>query len=398
MAIEFSCPFCKAIIRVPDNAGGGKGRCPKCATRISVPKTSTVKPAVVPQSNAEPFVLSAAEGPPRSEPKPRLPTNLPAAATVAPVVVEFDPAELTRPRLGELPIDRTATTGAVVTRLKKRNSGNQSWIVGGIIGLGLLALAGYFGFSVLLAEKLSGELIAETAATLDLPPALIDKNQFKLPPADVTALLETLQQNPVPLNSHSMQIQLAGTEKGLQISLAAGGQAAFYRVNLSGNAAVEKYLSQHLSQLEAQRILDIDQAATEFLVQYEKVLSKKSPPESITVFRDSLALTLLVGGLGHELVAVHGRGLYRCAYQDRSGGLYYLLPPGLTEFQLIGRKHVDGKTAVPAEFRVQVQGGIAPRKSADEKSPAKSSQSSQPPLENGEKVSSDGDEMIPGKK
>ena len=192
MAIEFSCPFCKAIIRVPDNAGGGKGRCPKCATRISVPKTSTVKPADVPQSNAEPFVLSAAEGPPWSEPKPRLPTNLPAAATVAPVVVEFDPAELTRPRLGELPVDRTATTGAVVTRLKKRNSGNQSWIVGGIIGLGLLALAGYFGFSVLLTEKLSGELIAGTAATLDLPPTLIDKNQFKLPPADVSALLETL--------------------------------------------------------------------------------------------------------------------------------------------------------------------------------------------------------------
>ncbi len=37
MAIEFHCPYCTAVIRVPDSVAGRKGRCPKCDTLLIIP-------------------------------------------------------------------------------------------------------------------------------------------------------------------------------------------------------------------------------------------------------------------------------------------------------------------------------------------------------------------------
>jgi predicted Zn finger-like uncharacterized protein len=38
MAIEFQCPYCTAMIRVGDDAAGKRGKCPKCATTLMVPR------------------------------------------------------------------------------------------------------------------------------------------------------------------------------------------------------------------------------------------------------------------------------------------------------------------------------------------------------------------------
>ena len=100
---------------------------------------------------------------------------------------------------------------------------------------------------------------------------------------------------------------------------------------------------------------------------YQKVIEKKLPAESITVFRDGLAIPSLVEGFGHQLVAAYGRGLYRCVYEDAEGGLYFLLPAGITDFQLLGRTTSNGRTVVPAEFRVTVKGEIVLPKSAENK-------------------------------
>ena len=369
MAIEFNCPFCKATIRVPENAGGGKGRCPKCAMRITVPKKSVAKPVARTTVDEEPFILPVAD--PDNEtnqnPVPILSEQPVTPADTASVI--FDPAVFAKPRIGEFPVERSPTTGSIAQRLKKQRKRNPSWMIGGVILLLLLATAGYFVYPQLLSERLTGDLIAGSAETLDLRPVLIDKSRLKLSPDELAKLLKKLEQNPVPLNSNIMQIQLAGTEKGLKISIAAGSTTHFYRVNLKGNDAVEKFLSRHISELGEQRAKAVDQAATEFLLEYEKVLAKESPPDRITEFRDSLALNSLVGGFGQELVAVHGRGLYRCIYEDRDGGLYFLLPVGVKEFDLIGRKHTDGRVLAPAEFKVKVQGEIAqPKRSDDEKS------------------------------
>jgi len=375
MAIEFKCPFCTAMIRVPDNAGGGKGRCPKCAMRISVPKKSAAKPVAKATVDEEPFALPVADSPAKEEQPPRVHvsefSSVPVPSAPADAGV-FDPDQLTKPRIGEIPVDRTAVATSVAKRFqKKKKNGASRGIIAALVAVGLIAGAGFFALPYLLTERLSGELIAGKATTLELPSSLIEKSRLRLAVNDMETLLKKLEQNPVPLNSNSMQIQVSGTEHGLTVSLAAGPQAHFYRVNLKGNVAIEKYLSRHLSQLEETRLRDVDQAATDFLITYEKVLAKLSPSDSITRFRDSLALTSLVGGFGHELVAEYGRGLYRCAYEDRDGGLYFLLPDGVKEFHVLGFKHPDGTVVIPADFHVKVEGEIAPPKKSKTKLPAK---------------------------
>lgn len=377
MAIEFPCPICNAMIRVPDNAGGGKGRCPKCAMRISVPRKSAAQPAAKTRIEEEPFVLpvadSAADGEEliASQPEVAAFSTVPVQTPVTDPAV-FDPSQFTKPRLGEIPVDRSVRAKSVAKHFKNKKRRNSNGLIAGAIVLVLLAAAGFFVRPQLLKERLSGDLIAGKAATLDLPPKLIEKSRFKLSATDIDTLLAKLETNPVPLNSNSMQIQVSGTEKGLSVSLAAGPQAYYYRVNVKGNDAIQKYLSRHMADLDDRRLRDIDQAATEFLIAYEKVLAKLSPPESITPFRDSLALTALVGGFGHELVAEYGRGLYRCAYEDRDGGLYFLLPAGVKEFHVLGVNHPDGTVVIPAEFHVKVEGEIAPPTKSEARSPAKS--------------------------
>ena len=382
MAIEFKCPYCPAIIRVPDNAGGGKGRCPKCAMRITVPKKSTVKPVPKPDDD-EPFVLDVANEEENAEVSP-VPV-ISAAAVLEAVPAVFDPGQLTKARIGELPVDRSTSATSVAKRLKKKRFG--PWAIAGTLIVTLLAAAAFFLLPELLTERVTGNLMAGHAATLDLSPILIEKSRFKRGPEEIEDLLSKLETSPVPLNSNSMQIQLSGTDKGLMVSLAAGPQAHFYRVNVKGNEAVEKYLDRHTAELEKQRSDDVDRAANEFLSAYEKVLAKQSSAESITPFRDSLALTSLVGGFGHQLVAEYGRGLYRCVYEDRDGGLYFLLPEGVEEFRVIGFKQPDGTVVIPADLHVKVEGGIAQIKKSDEKVAPKAKAKKKSKVDENEKAS-----------
>jgi len=40
MAIVFTCPYCKTVLKGADELKGKTGRCPKCAEEITVPNKS----------------------------------------------------------------------------------------------------------------------------------------------------------------------------------------------------------------------------------------------------------------------------------------------------------------------------------------------------------------------
>src|SRR5689334_15150582 len=68
MAIQFQCPSCEATIRVPDEAAGKKGTCPRCNEKLLVP--SVTRGAAASSSTA-----SAA--PPIRQPPPKPGPGLP---------------------------------------------------------------------------------------------------------------------------------------------------------------------------------------------------------------------------------------------------------------------------------------------------------------------------------
>ncbi len=102
MAIEFDCPLCGSVIRVPDNASGKKGSCPACHAKLLVPTIealqagTAVEPAgaipesLAPQKNALPKNASV-EKPQRPKPK-----RADVPAVKAPVSAKPKPARKSR--------------------------------------------------------------------------------------------------------------------------------------------------------------------------------------------------------------------------------------------------------------------------------------------------------------
>jgi hypothetical protein len=97
--IELTCPSCGKRLRVPDTAGGKRGKCPGCQTSISVPTAAATETAAAPPvaevkaSKPAPELaaskvaskstsLKAAPAVPKIVPAPTVPT--PAARAVAP--------------------------------------------------------------------------------------------------------------------------------------------------------------------------------------------------------------------------------------------------------------------------------------------------------------------------
>lgn len=364
MTIEFNCPYCKALIRVPDNAGGGKGKCPKCATRLTVPKVSASKPAapllIAPQPMPEPVQPD----PPRVDP-PREIENFfdpeydpRKAASLEPADINEAPQSLPGEFPDEFADESPSPSSRTAIRPKVslvKKLGRGLWLIPVVFALVLCGGFGWYVWQQYQSEQLGGELIAETADELELPPALVEKWSIKQPPDDVQAVLIDLEKSPVPLKSGLMLIELRGSSRGVLVHLATGPSARFYRVEVGGNKLLAKYLTKHAADLEQRRMKEIEQAATAFAIQYRKVIAKKAEQSSLTDFRNTLGIPALVRGLGHQVVATHGRTIYPCVYEDREGALYFLLPPDAKSFEISGRE-IDGTVVFPARYKVEVAG------------------------------------------
>lgn len=384
MAIEFNCPYCKALIRVPDSAGGGKGKCPKCATRMTVPKVSApkrgapppVEQAVLfaaPPAKESPLARTAAPpvvddvsdpftgvGPEvLEEPDPAAPFEFPAASEPQPDEPSDDAARS--------PVRSKASLGRKVARKVSRGL----WLIPVVIALVLCGGFGWYAWQQYQSEQLGGELIAETADELELPPALVEKWSIKQEPDDVQAVLIDLEKSPVPLKSSLMEIELRGSSRGVFVHLKVGQSARFYRVDVSGNPPLAKYLSKHAANFEQRRMEEIEQVATAFAIEYRKVIAKKADQSSLTGFRNTLALPALVRGLGHQVVATYGRTIYPCVYEDRVGALYFLLPPDAKAFEISGRED-NGAVLFPARYKVKVAGKIEVFTKKDDEATGKS--------------------------
>lgn len=379
MTIEFNCPYCTALIRVPDNAGGGKGRCPKCATRISVPKVSPLKLAA-PPADDEPVLFA----PPPAADSPFAPTA--ASPVTAADAITFGEAgpETNEAAAPSGPLDifaaparppgafPTATPRqpvhptSVAARLRKKKSGG-AWLIPFLFGLIACGVGGWFAWPYFLTEQLGGELVAETADSLELPPGLVAKSSIRHSSSEVEAVLADLEKSPEPLLSTLMQVQLRGSSNGLLVHLNAGPKTRFYRIAVRDNAPLTSYLSKHAAELEEQRMQDIERTGTAFFTEYRRVVAKQADKSSLTGFRNTLALPALVRGLGHQLVANYGRTAYPCVYEDHEGAVYFLLPPDAREFEITGRKHADGTVMFPASYKIKVAGEIkVPAKKAEE--------------------------------
>lgn len=362
MAIEFVCPYCDAQIRVPDKAAGKSGKCPRCTHKLLVPRVSAPLPAV-----------PAAPTPPPAAPPPAQ-----AGPDDEIVFAEAQPEPSLAPESPAINVAALPQIAPGVARKLKRRRRSLAWIAPVFFGLLLCGGVAWYFLPDLLPARVAGELTASPVSFPELEPALIDKELLGGTADDAKTVLADLENQPIPLLSSLMQVQLRGTAKGLQAYVTAGADTMFYRVDLASNPSLQAWLNKHAADLADVRERQLARAGKTFVPLAKKVQSGEAPISDLVGYRDTLALPALAGGLGYHVVARHKTQLYQCVYQQADQALYFLMPPGLSQFQLEGRAVAGSHIHFPAKLAVKVSADevtVGPRDAqpkADAEKPAAS--------------------------
>ena len=345
------------MIRVPDNAGGGKGKCPRCLRRITVPKKSSVSAPKAPEPEiAALFEADSDDAPAEVAAGAFAPDDDSTSASFT----ESSPVDFlagTSNRLGEFPVAaprRPLPAESVSSRFKKKKGGG--WLIPAGFGLLLCGVVGWFVWQQYQGVSLTGQLTAESAPSLELPPAEINSSMFKQSPDEMKAILTKLEHNPIPSRGTVMKLEIGASKRAVTVLVSPGTETCFYRVDIGSNPGLAEYRKTNSLHLEELREGEMEAACGEFAARYLQVLEKKADANSLNEFRNTMALPALVRGLGYQLIAVYRQTSYPCAYEDRDGGLYFLLPSGVHEFEVSGRKHSNGTVVFPGRFQVKVTG------------------------------------------
>lgn len=372
MAIEFRCPYCTATIRVADSAPGRMGKCPKCNTKMIVPRPSAALPPSLPlEFGGAPVTTPAALPPIVPDDEPVLLEENDAdvpdicfASTDAPVEVPIEPTPIALPT-NFSPVIAPLGPGRRLVKKRKttgRKRPQVMWIIATVLGLGLSIAAGYVVWREAFHGRLDGELIGTALEEPQLPAVTVPRAALGQVASALDPLLSDLEAQPVPLISELMAVKVGGDKDGLVITIEQGALTRWYRVDAKSHPRLAKFAAENAKAMNAPRIKQLDQSAPGFIRDYQKVRKREEDASTITVYRDTLALNALVKGLGAHTVAVVGRTTYPCVYEQADGSLYFLLPAKLKTFTLQGKPRPDGSAGLFAgEFRVVVQPDRIPR-------------------------------------
>ncbi len=338
MTIQFHCSFCTAPIEVDDSAAGKSGRCPVCAARLTVP-------------GAPPGVPPAAS----VAPQPQVPAS-------EPVVPEFAgiglPPDLTAPPVlpGALPDPARPSFArhSVARKVQRKARRGGSWLIPGLF---VLAFAGVMAW-LLLGQvdwtPLSGEVAGTRFDDHDLEALSLNCEGSPFATGQLEELLSGLGHEPVLLSGDLVQAQIRGEGRNLLLSARSGAKTTWYQVDLLSHPGVMKYLAGHVGELEALRTAAVQKARNEFLETLNRVHLDQESTSALSPFRDQLVIPALVQGLGWQVTAQVGNQLYPCIREPREGQLCFLLPEGVTQFEIAGRKQADGSVLFPGHFTVKV--------------------------------------------
>ncbi len=394
MALEFDCPYCQAIIRVPDNAGGKKGRCPQCTRRLTVPKKGRLR------TPEEPAIFPGLPEP------PPVPIGPPPPAEEEVVFQEFNPQQADEP----IPIDDDVLPGGIVlpdlvaaqprslplppqavpdvSVIRKRRKQRVN-IPGLLFAVALLAVAtGTIGYLVYTqTTKLEGKLAASLVQDSRLAPVTVPRSLLELGEDDLEKILADLERNPRPLVSSLglSEVVIAANPSGLRISVAPGSATSLYRVDITSDAKLAAYRRQHEPELDRLRVENLAIAANQYCRAMLDASSKKITRSDVTDYRDSVCYAACVRGFGSTIQAVHKRQTYLCVYEDKEA-VYFLLPAGVKQFEILGRPRAAGEPFFEGRYYVTVTGTTQLPDAGPEEPPAEKPKPAEEKMEAAEEM------------
>lgn len=356
--IQFECPHCQAVLRVPDSAMGQRGKCPKCQGTLLVP---TPPGAASPSASATvPPEGNDSAGP------PGLSTTTPASA--APGAPGGTGGET---ELGDL---FSALSGPhppkedpLLKVTKRTRAQNRGSVLTGLFFLMIaigLGVTGYF----LMQPSLTAELTAELIPGNPLRPKLVAARD--LGHGDLfRSFVRDHAERRIRMNSQFLHASLEAAEQGLWLRVESTGQSELYRVSPLTNAIFRELVAENYQQIETQRIAEFRGAVGEFLQNFMSAEQELMGSVSQLLFyRDRLILTGSVDALGYRLAAFVEGIQYPCIRQDREDRLYFALPRGTQQF-LVKERDIPGQPRVfPTSLQFECRLPTTP--TPPEKSPA----------------------------
>lgn len=358
MAIEFNCPFCTSTIRVPDDAAGKKGTCPRCETPILVP---TIEGLPQPELPAEQPPATPPAAPAPSVTEGPLPVESPPQPAMEPVVSPGEPVfpgpppapEGEFPAFGESAAAPRAPATSYARALKRRRKkkGGLGILVPLLFGSCLVGVTLFLWWQS--RPTLYGDLTAEALPDYELATGGIGKSEVQDLSKDViNYVIEDLEENPARLTSELMETEFRGTRRGIQVNVFEGKQTMFFRVAPRKNKDFDDWVLKNADKLEKPRLKEYSAAIKRFFKEYS---DSEGDVADLPGYRDSMGLNATVSRVGYNMAALVGQTAHRCVYEDAEQRLYFLLPKKTKQFELVGRRLDNGETLFPGTYKVKVQ-------------------------------------------
>lgn len=360
MAIQFHCPYCTASIRVADAAAGKQGTCPKCGTKLIVPK-------VGPAADSTGAAKSESHPAERSDSTDFNPSPI-AEESAAPEFSLKDSAVTEEPSM------------ARVVRRRSRRKGVHPLIPIALFGV-ILACLLYWMWKP--KASLEGELTAVRLEDFTIPPARIDRSTLGLSADEADQTMAEMAEHPPSrvLVRDWFDMRFDPEPEGLNVEIRPTSATEVFRVKL--RPSVRRFLTQQGKDLLARKESEFQTAAKNFLKDW-RAFREKDLPLKMESYRESLGFNSLTGTAGFCLVAQIGARKYRAVHEE-GDDLYFLLPIRTKKFVIKGREFSDGEMIFPGRLTVKVKNPRTPSTPPDssEAPPSDSSDSSQSePAEN----------------
>ncbi len=345
-------------------------------------------------------LLDALEGPRRksktasksapepSKPAPRSPAPSRRVATIveepdepgeeipefAAAEADDEPAEFTMPshftdESTDAPEPAPARGGGVVKKLnqqKARSSSNWIGIAFFVIcGIGLVA--GVAMFAIKNDTTLGGDRVAFAIERgIQLDPRSPDSSLIQASEESIKTVLKLFKKSPPRIQTELVDTEFGVAGDELAITIREGATAQFYRFPIERE--MREFLKKNRKQMDARRIARHKAGLKRFFEKWDVGIRNREHPKEFA-FRDDVGICTCIGALGYSISATVGGTVYPCIYEDDES-LYFLLPRGTTQFNVVGRYGLESEnppSLFPGNYRVVVRSNAKSKSSSKSK-------------------------------
>lgn len=374
MAIQFSCPYCTASVKVPDTASGKLGACPKCGTKVRIPKVP------VPPAGAAPSAPVPPAGAPFVMPMPGMPLPGPAVhgpadhgpgfpnlfevaapspqAPLPTVPVSNDPFDFSNVvAAAGVAVPSTAASGPVAAAASRKTPAakgkplSNGVLIG--IGLGVLALVGVAIWQYIANLPVYEGAVAGIIVPSDKPISVpVAWTAIEVPATTQGQVIEYFKRHQTSLNNSLMKIDIAASAQGLVVRFQTTADSILVSVDPHLLPDVKAMIVANQASWGEARKKELATHAKVLCDNVAKAQLTSGRVESVSSYHDTVVLNALVRGLGRHVVAVANRINCPCVFEDEAGKLYFVVPRNTTEITVVEKTGKDRGPMLPQAFRI----------------------------------------------